>query len=88
MARRSRKGSERAVKGLSRLPFADRYPTATHPCPACKMVRPPSGHDPCIADLPGVQNACCGHGGEGYIQFTDGRIVRCRFKSVYKPKEG
>lgn len=24
----------------------------------------PAGHDPCIADLPGVYFACCGHGGE------------------------
>lgn len=31
-------------------------------CRTCK--RPPTvrGHDPCIADLPGVNFACCGHG--------------------------
>jgi hypothetical protein len=32
------------------------------PCPACHRHRTPAGHDPCIADLPGVKAACCGHG--------------------------
>jgi hypothetical protein len=27
------------------------------------MERLKNGHDPCIADLPGVYFACCGHGG-------------------------
>lgn len=34
------------------------------------------GHDPCIAGLPGVRNACCGHGiDEAYIEFDDGRVA-------------
>lgn len=34
------------------------------------------GHDPCIASLPGVRNACCGHGiDEAYIEFDDGRVA-------------
>lgn len=34
------------------------------------------GHDPCIANLPGVRNACCGHGvDDPYIEFNDGRVV-------------
>lgn len=53
------------------------------PCPKCRLtpeVEEPgvnSGHDPCIANLPGVDYACCGHGVEqGYIKFKDGRIFR------------
>jgi hypothetical protein len=43
-------------------------------CVKCRRPRTPKGHDPCIADLPAVQGACCGHGvGGGYIQFADGR---------------
>lgn len=47
-------------------------------CPACKQARGPDGHDPCIANLPGVLFACCGHGGhghngdQGYIYFQNG----------------
>jgi len=34
------------------------------------------GHDPCLAGLPGVRNACCGHGiDEAYIEFEDGRVA-------------
>ncbi len=34
--------------------------------------------DPCLGILPGVDNACCGHGihGESYIRFTNGKVVR------------
>lgn len=43
------------------------------PCIKCNKTRTKEGHDPCIADLPGVRNACCGHGtNEGYIQFNNG----------------
>lgn len=45
-------------------------------CPICKQARGPSGHDPCIPDLPGVKYACCGHGGHGqheaYLYFENG----------------
>ncbi len=43
------------------------------------------GHDPCIADLPGTVQACCGHGLEltpvtkspnGYVGLRDGRLFR------------
>jgi hypothetical protein len=74
---------------MSRLPFAERYPTATHPCPFCHKTRPASGHDPCFANLPAVKAACCGHGGgDGYITFTDGRILTGRFESMSKPTKG
>lgn len=46
-------------------------------CNNCRQRRTPEGHDPCIANLPGVLFACCGHGNEeGYIKFEDGRCLR------------
>ena len=35
-------------------------------------------HDYCLGTLPGVANACCGHGdrSRAYIQFTNGLIIR------------
>jgi hypothetical protein len=43
-------------------------PTAKRPCAVCHRLRTPEGHDPCIANLPGVIQACCGHGvSRGYI---------------------
>lgn len=34
-------------------------------CPHCAQAQTKAGHDPCIADLPGVFFACCGHNGGG-----------------------
>lgn len=49
----------------------------------CHMKRPKSGHDPCIANLPGVIYACCGHGVvEGYIAFENGVIVKGLFHDI------
>lgn len=47
-------------------------------CALCKKPTTLEGHDPCIANLPGVRNACCGHGDrkQAYIQFTNGIIIR------------
>jgi hypothetical protein len=45
-------------------------------CHACGLKATKDGHDPCIANLPGVKFACCGHGlREGYIWFIDGPII-------------
>ena len=44
------------------------------PCGYCGQETTPEGHDPCLGTLPGVMNACCGHG-EGhkaYVQMNDG----------------
>jgi len=41
-------------------------------CPKCGYYPTKKGHDHCIANLPGVEFACCGHGklnGGGYIKF-------------------
>jgi hypothetical protein len=56
-------------------------PTRERACAKCGLRRPTSGHDPCIANLPGVIFACCGHGVEqGYILFENGINVRGFFK--------
>ncbi|HEC66912.1 MAG TPA: hypothetical protein ENI23_16680 [bacterium] len=31
-------------------------------CPCCNQFQTENGHDPCIANLPGIKSACCGHG--------------------------
>ena len=49
-------------------------------CPKCGKKATKEGHDPCLANLPGVTNACCGHGvTEGYIAFEDGTVIRGYF---------
>jgi hypothetical protein len=49
-------------------------------CPRCGRKETSESHDPCIANLPGVLNACCGHGKEeGYIMFENGIIIRGNF---------
>lgn len=55
-----------------------RSPVADDPCRACAHCdRPntPAGHDGCMGTLPGVMNACCGHGvvADAYVQYDDGR---------------
>lgn len=47
----------------------------------CGKENNKNDHDACISNLPGVINACCGHGTEeGYIQFENGVIIRGKFK--------
>lgn len=48
------------------------------PCGHCGRPNTPEGHDGCLGTLPGVMNACCGHGhpDEAYVQYPDGRITR------------
>ncbi len=50
---------------------------ATHksrPCGRCGEFTGKDGIDPCLGRLPGVMNACCGHGttAEAYVQFSNG----------------
>ena len=52
---------------------------SVRPCKLCKAKVESGGHDPCIANLPGVTYACCGHGldtASGYVAFDDGRCMR------------
>jgi len=56
-------------------------------CPKCGKKRSKDGHDPCIANLPGVEYACCGHGlpnKQGYITFENGIVIRGNFKMEKK----
>jgi len=54
-------------------PVRDHWKDRT--CGKCGEPFTEKGHDPCIANLPGIQNACCGHGRdeEAYVQFEDER---------------
>lgn len=51
------------------------------PCPRCNLNPTDfGGHDPCMAALPGVRNACCGHGkDEAFVEFEDGRMILGKF---------
>ena len=48
------------------------------PCGYCDAADTPEGYDGCLGYLPGVRNACCGHGewATAYIQFTKGLTIR------------
>jgi len=50
------------------------------PCGHCGRRATPDGHDGCLGTLPGIMNACCGHGqqDEAYVQFDDGICIRGR----------
>lgn len=51
---------------------------AERPCGSCGQRNTRDGHDACLGELPGVVNACCGHGSEAeaYLQFENGLIIR------------
>ena len=52
-------------------------------CENCGKRRTKDGHDPCIANLPGVLFACCGHGRrDGYVHFENGMTLRGRWDHV------
>ena len=56
---------------------------ATRKCPKCNKCPTKEGHDPCIANLPGVKAACCGHGTEeGYFMFENGVVIRGKFTEI------
>ena len=46
-------------------------------CGKCSLDITKDGHDACLETLPGLMNACCGHGRkkEAYIQFMDGFTI-------------
>lgn len=48
------------------------------PCGFCGLKNTPEDHDGCLGTLPGVMNACCGHGNldESYVQMENGSISR------------
>ncbi len=55
------------------------------PCGHCGKPDTDDGHDGCLGELPGVNNACCGHGkhNEAYIQFKNGVTIR-GFETIEK----
>lgn len=48
---------------------------AARPCGHCGLANTPDGHDGCLGTLPGVLNACCGHGidGDAYVCLDTGK---------------
>jgi hypothetical protein len=50
------------------------------PCAKCGALFPlgEGEVDPCLGVLPGVDNACCGHGirSEAYVRFTNGVVLK------------
>lgn len=58
-------------------------PTVGNPrdCGYCGKPNTPEGHDGCLETLPGVMNACCGHGSaeDAYVQYS-------KKKAVYRQK--
>ena len=50
----------------------------TRACGHCLKPNRADDHDSCLGELPGVINACCGHGNksEAYVQYSDERIER------------
>jgi hypothetical protein len=49
----------------------------------------PKGHDPCLANLPGVVNACCGHGVcFPYATLKNGFCLTGRLLAFYLAKVG
>lgn len=75
---------ERQDKGTWYVDTGEPYDRLNpRPCITCGLRQTSEGHDPCIANLPGIRNACCGHGvTEGYLNFSDGRTVRGMFMSI------
>ncbi len=58
-------------------------------CGNCRLHKTSEGHDACLGTLPGVMNACCGHGDEfdRYIQFPTGKILRGKEAAAWLAKE-
>jgi hypothetical protein len=66
------------------MDLSEEWRYGRQPCPICGKKRPKNGfrfkHDPCIANLPGVLYACCGHGiHEAYVMFETGHVIRGKF---------
>lgn len=63
--------------------------TQVRVCPRCREGRTSDMYDWCLGKLPGVVEACCGHGEEeGYIKFRNGVIIRGHFQIDTEEEEG
>jgi len=57
------------------------------PCIRCGKMPTKEGHDACLGTLPGVKNACCGHGVEqGYLEFDNGAHFILHFHQKNIPR--
>ena len=54
------------------------------PCGHCGKPNTNKEHDGCLGTIPGVMNACCGHGNnrEAYRQYFDNSIITGNVVSV------
>lgn len=59
------------------------------PCGHCGLMQTAEGHDPCLGTLPGVINACCGHGNrsESFVMFEGGATLRGFLLDTQAPTE-
>jgi hypothetical protein len=56
-------------------------------CRICGKYPTRKGHDPCLANLPGVYNACCGHGAwPPYATLTNGFCLVGKALEIYLEK--
>ncbi len=56
-------------------------PTLSDPfreCGHCNLPNREDDHDACLGEIPGLMNACCGHGvdDDAYVQFSDGSVLQ------------
>jgi len=75
---------------LDLMVYSDGYEEAegeNRPCPICGSTEDIDG---CLGKLPGVRNACCGHGdrSSSYIQFENGVIIRDFIIESYESANG
>ena len=51
---------------------------SNRPCGYCHKYKTIEGHDACLGTLPGVKNACCGHGKitDAYVQKLNDEIIQ------------
>jgi len=73
--------------GVTQVPdYMPLVPAFEWPCKKCGAKGPTvKGHDPCIANLPGVEHACCGHGvpGFAYVMFSNRQVIRGEFDEYF-----
>jgi hypothetical protein len=66
--------------------------SGSRPCPHCGLWPTKAGEDGCLGHLPGVVQACCGHGVEdGYLTFENGLEIEFRLTKLpcrATPSEG
>jgi hypothetical protein len=58
-------------------------------CDRCGQYATRKGHDPCLADLPHVVSACCGHGHRfAYATLSNGFCLVGKALKIYLQKVG